>query len=134
MSHLPSLLILTPLLGAGLLLLLGGGRTLAAQRTAAGVTLVTLGIALALMFTIDPAGGVMEDDYSVTGSGMQLAYGLLEQEYEEGLSNDEAIPVAANAVKSAVERDTGSGNGVFIAEVTEEGVDIHGHTDFEEVL
>jgi len=55
MSHLPSLLVLTPLIGAGLLLLLGGGRTLAAQRTAAGVTLVTLGIALAMMFTIDPA-------------------------------------------------------------------------------
>ena len=30
--------------------------------------------------------------------------------------------------------DTGSGNGVYLAEVTEEGVDIAGHKDFEELL
>ena len=86
------------------------------------------------VFTIDPAGGVMEDAYAATGSGMQLAYGVLEREYREDLSNDEATAIAARAVQSAVERDTGSGNGVFLAEVTGGGVDIHGHTDFSEVL
>jgi len=86
------------------------------------------------VYSIDPAGGVMADDYTVTGSGMQLAYGVLEQEYEEGLSNEEAKTVAARAVKSAAERDTGSGNGVFLAEITDEDVDIHGHTDFDDVL
>ncbi|PSQ39059.1 proteasome endopeptidase complex, archaeal, beta subunit [Halobacteriales archaeon SW_5_70_135] len=86
------------------------------------------------VYSIDPAGGVMADDYTVTGSGLQLAYGTLEQEYEEGLSNEEAKTVAARAVKSAVERDTGSGNGVFLAEITDEGVDIAGHKDFDEVL
>nr|WP_205596796.1 archaeal proteasome endopeptidase complex subunit beta [Halostella salina] len=86
------------------------------------------------VYSIDPAGGVMADDYTVTGSGMQLAYGVLEQEYEEGLSNEEAKTVAARSVKSAAERDTGSGNGVFLAEITDDGVDIHGHTDFDEVL
>ncbi|MFC4988400.1 MULTISPECIES: archaeal proteasome endopeptidase complex subunit beta [Saliphagus] len=86
------------------------------------------------VFSIDPAGGVMEDDYTVTGSGMQLAYGLLEQEYEEGLSNEEAMEIAARGIKSAVERDTGSGNGVFLCEITEDGVDIHGHSDFDDVL
>ncbi len=86
------------------------------------------------VFSIDPAGGVMADDYTVTGSGLQLAYGTLEQEYEEGLSNEAAKTTAARAIKSAVERDTGSGNGVFLAEITDEGVDIQGHKDFEEVL
>jgi proteasome beta subunit len=86
------------------------------------------------VYSIDPAGGVMADDYTVTGSGLQLAYGTLEQEYEEGLSNEEAKTVAARAIKSAVERDTGSGNGVFLAEITDEGVDIAGHKDFDEVL
>ncbi|GAB3664034.1 archaeal proteasome endopeptidase complex subunit beta [Halopiger thermotolerans] len=86
------------------------------------------------VFSIDPAGGVMEDDYTVTGSGMQLAYGLLEQEYEDDLSNDEATTIAASAIKSAAERDTGSGNGVFLCEITDEGVDIHGHHDFDEVV
>jgi len=76
----------------------------------------------------------MADDYTVTGSGMQLAYGLLENEYAEDLSLEEAGTVAARAIKSAVERDTGSGNGVFLAEVTDEGVDIQGHNDFDAVI
>ena len=86
------------------------------------------------VYSIDPAGGVMEDDYTVTGSGMQLAYGHLEQAYEDDMSNEEAKTVAARGIKSAVERDTGSGNGVFLCEITDEGVDIHGHHDFDEVL
>ncbi|MEA5386899.1 archaeal proteasome endopeptidase complex subunit beta [Haloarculaceae archaeon H-GB11] len=86
------------------------------------------------VYSIDPAGGVMEDDYTVTGSGMALAHGALEAEWEEGLSMDEARTPAARAVKSAVERDTGSGNGVYIAEVTADGVDIQGYKDFDDVL
>jgi proteasome beta subunit len=86
------------------------------------------------IYSIDPAGGVMEDDYTVTGSGMQLAYGVLEQHYQEGLSNEEARDIATRGIKSAVERDTGSGNGIFLAEITEEGVEIEGHTEFDDVL
>jgi len=86
------------------------------------------------VYSIDPAGGVMGDDYTVTGSGMQLAYGTLEREYEEGLSNEEAMTIAARAVDSAMERDTGSGNGIFLAEIDAEGVDIEGHKEFAELL
>ncbi len=76
------------------------------------------------VYSIDPAGGVMEDDYTVTGSGLTVAYGTLEDRYEEGMTNEEARQVAAAGVKAAAERDTGSGNGVFIADVTGEGVEI----------
>ena len=86
------------------------------------------------VYSLDPAGGVMRDEYTCTGSGMQLAYGVLEGEYTEDLTNEEAKTVAARAVKSAVERDTGSGNGVFLAEITDEGVDITGHKEFDDLL
>ena len=86
------------------------------------------------VFTIDSAGGIIEDVYAATGSRMQLAYSVLEQEYRENLPNDEATAIAARAVQSTVKRDTGSGNGVFLVEVTSDGVDIHGHADFSEVL
>ncbi|SEO44368.1 proteasome endopeptidase complex, beta component Threonine peptidase. MEROPS family T01A [Halorientalis persicus] len=76
------------------------------------------------VFSIDPAGGVMEDDYTVTGSGLMVAYGTLESQYEDDLSMEEAKTVAADAVSSAAERDTGSGNGLVVAEVTGEGVEI----------
>jgi len=76
------------------------------------------------VYSIDPAGGVMEDDYTITGSGLTVAYGTLEDRYEADMTNDEARQVAAAGVAAAAERDTGSGNGVYIADVTADGVDI----------
>src|SRR6056297_3119886 len=73
------------------------------------------------VYSIDPAGGVMEDDYTVTGSGMQLAHGALENQYDEDLSIEEAQTLAARAVNAATERDTGSGNGLALATITEDG-------------
>jgi proteasome beta subunit len=85
------------------------------------------------VYSIDPAGGVVKDDYTVTGSGMQVAYGVLERDYDPGRSVDEANSLAARAVEAAVERDTGSGNGVYLATITGDGVDVRGHEDFDEV-
>ncbi|PSP99898.1 proteasome endopeptidase complex, archaeal, beta subunit [Halobacteriales archaeon QS_4_69_31] len=85
------------------------------------------------VYSIDPAGGVMEDDYTITGSGLTVAYGTLEGRYEEDMSIEEARDVAVAGVHAATERDTGSGNGVYIAEVTEDGVDIEGYQGFEGV-
>jgi len=82
------------------------------------------------VFSIDPAGGVMQDDYTVTGSGMQVAYGFLEQAWHEDIELDEAKTAAARAVISAAERDTGSGNGLVLAEITGDGVSITEHDEF----
>ncbi|QGN06544.1 hypothetical protein Hrd1104_04005 [Halorhabdus sp. CBA1104] len=49
------------------------------------------------------------------------------------MSNDEAIAVATAAIQAAAERDTGSGNGIYVAEITDDGVDIEGYPDFEDV-
>jgi len=76
------------------------------------------------VYSIDPAGGVMKDDYTVTGSGMQLAYGTIEGNYDPEMSMDEARDLAVTAIAAATERDTGSGNGVVTAHVTADGVDI----------
>jgi proteasome beta subunit len=81
------------------------------------------------VLSIDPAGGVMADDYTVTGSGMQLAHGALEGEWEEDLSLSEGTALAARAVTAATERDTGSGNGLVLAEVSAEGVEIEHYDD-----
>jgi len=86
------------------------------------------------VYSIDPAGGVMEDDYTVTGSGMQLAHGALERQYEDDLSMEDATELAARAINAATERDTGSGNGLVIAEITDEGVDITHYDDVTELL
>src|SRR6056297_1922620 len=85
------------------------------------------------VYSIDPAGGVMQDDYTVTGSGLTVAYGTLEDRYEDDMTNAQAREVAAASINAAAERDTGSVNGIYLADVTSEGVDINGY-DFDELL
>lgn len=86
------------------------------------------------VYDFDGAGGVSDEPYVAGGSGMPLAYGALEDEYESGLSNSDGIRVATRAVRSAVERDTASGNGLNLAEITAEGVEIETYDEFEAVL
>jgi proteasome beta subunit len=86
------------------------------------------------VFSLDPLGGMMEEDYAVSGSGSQYALGVLEQEYDEDISIDDARGISARAIESAVERDLASGNGINLAIVTEEGVEIERHKDFEALL
>ncbi|MFW6385353.1 MAG: archaeal proteasome endopeptidase complex subunit beta [Halodesulfurarchaeum sp.] len=86
------------------------------------------------VYSIDPLGGLTEDEYVVTGSGMQFALGVLEQEYRDDLTLEEGVRIGTRAVQSASERDTASGNGVTIAEATADGVDIHSHEDLSELL
>ncbi len=85
------------------------------------------------IFSIDPAGAVTEAPYTASGSGMQLAIGALEGRFEEGLSMDDGAIAAANAVESATERDTASGNGITVARITSENVMIDSYTESTEV-
>ena len=86
------------------------------------------------VYSIDPLGSVIEEEYTVTGSGSQYALGVLEQEYDDELTVEEATTVAARAIKSAVERDLASGNGINVAVVTADGVEISRHKEFDELL
>lgn len=85
------------------------------------------------VYSFDAIGGVTEEDYAFSGSGSQMALGVLEQEYDESLSIDECEEVALHALQSAMERDVNSGNGVNVARITEEGVDITRHEDLAEL-
>ncbi|MFB6138693.1 MAG: archaeal proteasome endopeptidase complex subunit beta [Halobacteriaceae archaeon] len=86
------------------------------------------------VYSLDPSGSSLADNYSAQGSGMMYALGVLEQEYDDDLSLDEGRQVAARAVQSAVERDTASGNGVHLVSITRNEVDIEGYEDFEDVV
>ncbi|AEM57888.1 proteasome subunit beta [Haloarcula hispanica N601] len=83
------------------------------------------------VYSVDPAGGVLEDDYTVTGSGTMVATGTIEGQYDPEMSLSEARNLAIRAVNAAAERDTGSGNGVVLAEITDEGVEIDAFDDYE---
>lgn len=72
------------------------------------------------VFSLDPAGGVMEEEFASTGSGSTMAYGVLEDGYQEDITLEEAKTLSVRALESAMERDTASGNGIILAEITPE--------------
>ncbi|MFQ6021074.1 MAG: proteasome subunit beta [Candidatus Aenigmatarchaeota archaeon] len=66
------------------------------------------------LFSFDPFGGFdVKDKYYSTGSGSPYAYGVLEAEFKEDLTTDEAIALVIKAIKAAIERDIGSGGKGF---------------------
>jgi proteasome beta subunit len=81
------------------------------------------------VYELDGAGSVLEDSHAAGGSGMQVAYGVLERRFEPGLSVADARAAAVAAVEAASERDTASGNGVTVARVTDEAVTVEEPND-----
>jgi len=75
------------------------------------------------LFNIDMFGSVEAKPYVTTGSGSPVAYGLLEEEYSGNLTVDEAKDIALRAVKAAIVRNIGTGDGINVAVIdgTEEG-------------
>lgn len=62
------------------------------------------------LYSFDPLGGYdVKDKFYSTGSGSPFAYGALETGFKESMTVEEAIALAIKAIKTAIERDIGSG-------------------------
>lgn len=64
------------------------------------------------LFSLDPIGSLIEDKYVALGSGSELALSVIEGEYNEKMSYEEAKNLAYKAIKLACGRDVLSGDGV----------------------
>ena len=64
------------------------------------------------VFSFDMAGSLSEDDWFASGSGSPMAFGVLEADYEDDLTEKEGIKLALKALKSAIKRDTATGDGI----------------------
>jgi proteasome beta subunit len=73
------------------------------------------------LYVLDILGSVIPDKYAAVGSGAEIAVGILEQEYKDGISTSEAKDLAIRAVKSAISRDIMSGDGVDLLIITKDG-------------
>jgi len=73
------------------------------------------------IFALDPLGSVTEENCVSTGSGSPVAYGVLESEFKENMSEKEALPIIVKAIGSAMKRDAASGDSFDVAVVTGEG-------------
>ncbi|MCS7104940.1 MAG: proteasome subunit beta [Thermofilaceae archaeon] len=77
------------------------------------------------LFSLDWLGTVTEERYTATGSGTPYAISLIESEYRVDMRPEDALKLAAKAVKAATLRDPGSGEGVDLALITgKNGVEI----------
>jgi len=70
------------------------------------------------IFSLDAAGGSIEDKYTTTGSGSPYVFGVLEDNYRDNITIDEGIDLAIRALSAAMKRDSASGNGMDIVAIT----------------
>jgi len=70
------------------------------------------------VYSLDMAGGSIEDTYVSTGSGSPYAYGVLEDHYKVDMSLKETVDLAITAISMAMRRDAASGNGILVATIT----------------
>jgi proteasome beta subunit len=72
------------------------------------------------LFMLDLLGNLIEEKSISTGSGSPFVFGILEDQYHEGMTVEEGIALAVRAVHSAMERDAASGDGIAVAVITSE--------------
>ena len=73
------------------------------------------------LYNIDMFGSVESKPFVTTGSGSPVAYGVLEDEYRDDMTMADAKRVALTAVKAAIVRNIGTGDGINIAVMDREG-------------
>jgi len=74
------------------------------------------------MYVLDPIGSLIQDKYTSVGTGAEIAMGLLEAEYREDLTVEEGKTLVSKAVKTAISRDIGSGEGLDLLTITKDGI------------
>lgn len=73
------------------------------------------------IYTLDPLGSVLPDQYAAVGTGAEMALGIMDAEFKQDMSEEKARELAVRAVKSAIQRDAASGDGIDVLFVTKNG-------------
>src|ERR671935_1694250 len=73
------------------------------------------------IYTLDPLGSVLPDDYAAVGTGAEMALGIIDSEYKPDMSEEKAKELAVKAIRSSIQRDSSSGDGVDLLWITTNG-------------
>jgi proteasome beta subunit len=73
------------------------------------------------IYTLDPLGSVLPDDYAAVGTGAEMALGILDSEYRHDISEEKAKDIAIKSIKSSIQRDSSSGDGIDLLFITKKG-------------
>ncbi len=75
----------------------------------------------AVIYTLDPLGSVLPDDYAAVGTGAEMALGVLDPQFKENMTEQQAVDLATKAIHSATIRDAFSGDGIDILVIDKDG-------------
>src|ERR687889_49098 len=73
------------------------------------------------IYTLDPLGSVLPDDYAAVGTGAEMALGIMDAEFKPNMSEEKVRELATRAIKSSIQRDASSGEGIDILYMTRSG-------------
>ena len=74
------------------------------------------------IYTLDPLGSVLPDEYAAVGTGAEMALGVLDPQFKEGMPEKEAVDLAIRSIKAATMRDSFSGDGIDVLVITKQGI------------
>jgi proteasome beta subunit len=74
------------------------------------------------IYTLDPLGSLLPDNYAAVGTGAEMALGIMDAEYKKNMSEDSSKKLAIKAVKSSIQRDSASGDGIDVLTITKKGI------------
>ena len=73
------------------------------------------------IYTLDPLGSVLPDDYAAVGTGAEMALGVLDPQYKKGLTEAQAVELAVKSVRAASMRDSASGDNIDVLVINKNG-------------
>ena len=72
------------------------------------------------IYSLDAAGGSIPDKFVTTGSGSVFVYGVLEDQYKDGMTIDEGMDLCIRGISASIKRDSASGDGMNICSITKD--------------
>jgi proteasome beta subunit len=73
------------------------------------------------IYTLDPLGSVLPDDYAAVGTGAEMALGVIDSEYKSSITAEQSKDLALKAIRSSIQRDSASGDGIDLLVITKGG-------------
>lgn len=73
------------------------------------------------IYTLDPLGSLLPDEYAAVGTGAEMALGIMDAEYKKEFSEEKAKELAIKAIKSSIQRDASSGDGIDLLMINSNG-------------
>ncbi|XP_051729419.1 proteasome 20S subunit beta 12 [Ctenopharyngodon idella] len=75
------------------------------------------------VFTVSLGGMIVEQEFTIGGSGSTFIYGYADAKFKPGMTKEECLTFTTNALSLAMDRDNVSGGVVHLAIVTEKGAE-----------